>query len=140
MKTARALQAAFGIAAYVRTQGPIGLDAESEPEPDVAVVPGTVEDYGRVHPSRAVLVVEVSESSLVLDREYKGSLYARGGVPEYWVLNLIDRVLEIYRDPGTDPPAAFGWRYTRTDALGPIDSVAPLAAPDASIAVPQLLP
>src|SRR5512138_284436 len=84
--TARALEAAFGPGWNVRTQGPIGLDEESEPEPDVAVVPGRPEDYGHAHPARAVLTVEVAESSLTMDRLRKGSLYARAGLPDYWVL------------------------------------------------------
>src|SRR5216117_2605584 len=76
LKTARALEAAFGPGWVVRTQGPIGLDEDSEPEPDIAVVPGSPDDYGRAHPSRAALTVEVAESSLALDRQRKGSLYA----------------------------------------------------------------
>lgn len=140
VKTARALHTAFGAAWYVRTQGPIGLDDESEPEPDVAVVPGMVEDYGRAHPSRAALIVEVADASLAIDRQYKGSLYARAGVADYWVVNLVDRVLEVYREPQGDSAAAFGWRYTRSDTLGPAASVTPHAAPAASVPVSQLLP
>jgi Uma2 family endonuclease len=140
VKTARALQVAFGAAWYVRSQGPIGLDDESEPEPDVAVVPGTVEDYGRAHPSRAALIVEVAETSLAVDRQYKGSLYARAGVPDYWILNLVDRVLEVYREPLADSAAEFGWRYTRSDTLGPTAGVTPLAASAANVLVSQLLP
>src|SRR5262249_3452433 len=76
-KTAKALQEAFGPGWYARMQGPMGLDDESEPEPDVAIVPGSPDDYSRAHPARAVLTVEVAESSLALDRRHKGSLYAR---------------------------------------------------------------
>src|SRR5262249_51217127 len=90
-KTARVLEEAFGAGWTVRTQGPIGLDDDSEPEPDVAVVPGSPDDYGLAHPSRPVLTVEVAESSLELDRRRKGSLYARAGLPDYWLLNLVDR-------------------------------------------------
>jgi Uma2 family endonuclease len=72
-----ALRVAFGPGWLVRSQGPIALDDESEPEPDVAVAHGSRRDYSRAHPARPVLVVEVAESSLALDREYKGSLYAR---------------------------------------------------------------
>jgi Uma2 family endonuclease len=61
----------------VRAAGPIGLDDDSEPEPDVAVVPGDPDDYSRAHPSRPVLTLEVAESSLASDRRRKGSLYAR---------------------------------------------------------------
>src|SRR5678815_4691354 len=82
VKTARALEAAFGPGWHVRTQGPIGLDDDSEPEPDVAVVSGVPDDYSRAHPSRPVLTVEVADSSLAADRERKGGLYARAGLPE----------------------------------------------------------
>jgi Uma2 family endonuclease len=139
-KTARALAAAFGPGWDVRTQGPIGLDDDSEPEPDVAVVPGSVDDYGSAHPSRPVLTVEVAESSLAVDRLHKGSLYARAGLRDYWVLNLIDRALEVYRDPAPDSAAPFGWRYARSEVLDASAHVVPLAAPGASIAVAPLLP
>lgn len=139
-KTARVLDAAFGAGWTVRTQGPIGLDEESEPEPDVAVVSGSPDDYGRAHPSRPVLTVEVAESSLAVDRQLKGSLYARAGLADYWVLNLVDRVLEVYREPAADGAAPFGWRYGRRDVLDVAARVTPLAAPGSSIAVEQLLP
>jgi len=139
-KTARVLDVAFGAGWTVRTQGPIGLDEESEPEPDVAVVSGSPDDYGRAHPSRPVLTVEVAESSLAVDRQLKGSLYARAGLADYWVLNLVDRVLEVYREPAADGAAPFGWRYGRRDVLDAAARVTPLAAPGSSIAVAQLLP
>ena len=139
-KTAKALEAAFGPGWEVRTEGPIGLDDDSEPEPDVAVVPGSPDDYGRAHPSRPVLTVEVAEASLAADRQRKGSLYARAGLADYWVLNLVDRVLEVYREPVTDSVAPFGWRYARSEVLDIAARVTPLAAPASSVAVSQLLP
>jgi Uma2 family endonuclease len=140
LKTAKALEAAFGPGWVVRTQGPIGLDEDSEPEPDIAVVPGSPDDYGRAHPSRAALTVEVAESSLALDRGHKGSLYARAGLRDYWVLNLVDRVLEVYREPVPDSAAPFGWRYGRSEVFDPSARVTPLAAPGSSISVSQFLP
>ena len=140
MKTAKALEAAFGPGWEVRPQGPIGLDDDSEPEPDVAVVPGGPDDYATAHPARPVLTVEVSESSLAFDREHKGSLYARAGMADYWVLNLVDRVLEVYREPVRDAAAPFGWSYARAEVLVASARVAPLAAPGASIPVSRLLP
>lgn len=139
-KTAKALEAAFGAGWEVRTEGPIGLDDESEPEPDVAVVAGSPDDYSRAHPSRPVLTVEVAESSLALDRRHKGSLYARAGLADYWVLNLVDRVLEVYRAPVADAAAPFGWRYAGREVLDAFARVSPLAAPQSSVSVSQLLP
>jgi Uma2 family endonuclease len=139
-KTAKALEAAFGPGWDVRMEGPIGLDAESEPEPDVAVVPGSLDDYAREHPSRPVLTVEIAESSLALDRRHKGSLYARAGLADYWILNLVDRVLEVYRAPVADTAAPFGWRYSEREVLDAFARVTPLAAPQSSISVTQLLP
>ena len=140
MKTAKALEAAFGPGWEVRPQGPIGLDDDSEPEPDVAVVPGGPDDYATAHPARPVLTVEVSESSLAVDRKHKGSLYARAGLADYWVLNLVDRVLEVYREPVRDAAAPFGWRYARAEVFFASAQVTPLAAPGASIPVSRLLP
>ena len=139
-KCARALEAAFGPGWDVRTQGPIGLDDESEPEPDVAVVPGNLDDYRSEHPSRPVLTLEVSLSHLAIDRARKGSLYARAGLADYWVLNLVNRTLEVYREPVVDAEAPFGWRYARREVFAASGRVAPLAAPTAPVAVADLLP
>jgi len=140
LKTARALEVAFGAGWMVRTQGPIGLDDDSEPEPDVAVVRGSLEDYRAAHPSRPALTVEVSESSLHSDRERKGSAYARAGLADYWIINLIDRVLEVYREPAADPSSPFGWRYARRAVFRPPAEVRPLGLPTAAIRVADLLP
>jgi len=135
-----ALRAAFGAGWQVRGQGPVALDEESEPEPDVAVVPGSFRDYAAAHPSRPVLVVEVSESSLALDRHHKGSLYARAGLDDYWIVNLVDPVLEVYRDPVGDLAASFGWRYQSVEVLERGAFVSPLALPGARIRVADLFP
>ena len=135
-----ALRTAFGPEWRVRVQLPIALDDESEPEPDVSVAPGPLREDSEAKPSRLVLVVEIAQSSLTLDREYKASLYARARVPEYWIVNLVDRVLEVYREPGADPAAPYGWCYTALLRLGPADWVSPLAAPGARIPVADLLP
>jgi len=139
-KTARALDAAFGSGWDIRQEAPLALDEESEPEPDVAVVPGQPDDYALAHPSRAVLTVEVAESSLRVDRLHKGSLYARAGLVDYWVLNLGARVLEVYREPVPDAASPFGWRYARREAFDVTAQVTPLAAPGSTIPVSRLLP
>lgn len=135
-----ALRAALGPGWLVRSQGPVALTEDSEPEPDVAVIRGSRRDYSRAHPARPALVVEVAESSLSLDRQHKGSLYARGGVADYWILNLVDQVLEIYREPIPDPTSRFGWRYASAEMRVPGTSAAPLAAPESRIPVVSLLP
>ena len=135
-----ALRAAFGRGWQIRGQGPLALDEESEPEPDVAVVPGTFRDYVAGHPSRPVLVVEISESSLALDRDHKGSLYARAGLADYWIVNLAEQSLEVHRDPGADPAAPFGWRYRSVEVLRSEAFVSPLALSSASIRVRDVLP
>ena len=124
----------------VRLQAPVSLDDESEPEPDLVVVPGRPGDYRASHPAHPALVVEVAESSLDFDRTRKGSLYARAAVPDYWVVNLVDGVVEVYRDPEPDASAAFGWRYRSVTRLTPPATVAPLAFSGQHIAVADLLP
>lgn len=135
---ARVLDAAFGPAWHVRLQAPLALDDDSEPEPDVAIVSGEPRDYLRHHPSTAALVVEVADSSLRLDRRVKAALYAQARLPEYWIANLVDGVLETYRDPG--PDAASGWAYHIRRVLDRSQIVVPLLAPAARISVGDLLP
>ncbi len=134
------LRVCFGPGWIVRVQMPIALDDDSEPEPDVAVVPGTRRDYELTHPSRPALLVEVAESSLDDDRGDKAGLYARAGVPEYWIVNLVDRVLEVHREPAASPDVPSAWSYRAVTSLGPGASVAPLARPGALIEVAALLP
>ena len=124
----------------VRLQSPMALDDESEPEPDLVVVSGSLADYDRAHPDGAALVVEVAESSLAFDREHKASAYARAGIQDYWIVNLVDRVLEVHRDPVADPVAVFGWRYRSITTLGPPAAITPLAFPAGQIRIADLLP
>jgi len=135
-----ALRAAFGSGWVVRGQSPIALDYESEPEPDVAVVPGTRRDYREGHPQRPVLIVEIADSSLVADRQIKGSLYARAGVTDYWIVNLVDHRVEVYRDPMPDSAAPYGWAYRSVEHQGRGTVIAPLALPVAVVAIADLLP
>jgi Uma2 family endonuclease len=136
----RVLTTAFGPGWYIRPQMPVALDDESEPEPDVSVVAGDPRDYSDGHPERPVLVVEVGLSRLRFDRRHKGSLYARAGIADYWIVNIPDQRLEVYRDREPDARSPFRWRYGRTVVLGPDERVSPLALPAASIAVSDLLP
>jgi Uma2 family endonuclease len=124
----------------IDSQLPIALDDESEPEPDVAVVPRDAGAYRDAHPSRAVLVVEVADTSYRVDHEYKTSLYARGGIPECWIVDLAHDTLEVHRHPEASPAAPCGWRYRAGETLRPPAAVTPLVAPDHSIPVVNLLP
>src|SRR5262245_32810072 len=135
-----ALRAALPSGWIVRNQQSVSLDDESEPEPDLAVVPGRPWDYRYAHPQRPALTVEVADSSLQFDRQQKGSLYARAGIEDYWIVNLVNRVVEIYRDPGPDPAAPYGWRYRSVVSAAPPAVVAPLAFASSLIAVADLLP
>jgi Uma2 family endonuclease len=137
--TADVLRSAFGRGFHVRTQVPLNLGEASEPEPDLAVVPGAPRDYPE-HPTTALLVVEISEMTLPIDRGRKASLYARGGIADYWILNLVDRQLEVLRTPVPDAAQSYGFGYQDVTILAPADSVAPLAAPAARITVADLLP
>src|SRR5262245_26927161 len=134
-----ALRRALGPDWDVRPQLPVALDDDSEPEPDVAVVPGSYRDYRAAHPSRPALLVQVADTTLGADRR-KSSLYARAGVPEYWIVNLTDQVLEVYREAVTSESSRFGWTYAETHVLRRGETIAPLAAPGAQVAVDDLLP
>ena len=130
---------AFGPGWHPRLQMPLALDDESEPEPDVAVVTGAPRDYLDAHPATAALVVEVAESSLRLDR-VKSGLYARAGIQDYWIANLVDRTLEVHREPHSAAVSTHGRVYRFVELLHPPATVAPLASPTALIRVADLLP
>lgn len=136
----RALEHAFGRGYHARDQLPVALDDLSEPEPDVAIVRGSDRAYRDAHPTTPALVLEVSEGSLVRDRLMKGGLYARAGIREYWIVNLVDEVLEVYRAPVRAPGRRYGWKYASVRLLKPHAVVRPLAAPRARVRVADLLP
>jgi Uma2 family endonuclease len=135
-----ALRRVFGRGWHVRVQLPVALDDDSEPEPDVTVVRGSPRDYLDEHPARPALIVEVAQSSLGFDRRRKGGVYARAGIAEYWIVNLVAGALEVYRRPVRSAAARYGWKYRSVRVLKRGASVAPLAAPTARVAVADLLP
>ncbi len=124
---------------HIRNQQGFNAGLDTDPGPDLAVVVGTARDYTR-HPTTAVLVVEVANSSLAYDRRQKAHIYAAAGVPEYWVLDVVGRQLLVFRDPVTDPAAERGHRYATQTTLGETDHVSPAAVPAASVLVRDLLP
>ena len=135
-----ALRRVLGPEWQLDSQLPIALDDESEPEPDVAVVPRDPRAYLDAHPSRPVLVVEVADSSYRVDHTYKASLYARARVPECWIIDLRHEAVEVHRDPEASPDAPYGWRYRSVQVLRPPAAVAALIAPARAIPVADLLP
>ena len=135
-----ALRPYFGAGWLLAMQLPLALDDMSEPEPDFSIVRGSLADLRHGHPRHAALIVEVAESSLAIDRGHKATLYARAGILEYWIVNLVDRTLEVHREPFAAPETAAGWRYGDVRSLGPGETVSPVAAPGARIPVADLLP
>ena len=106
----------------------------------MAVVAGSPRDYRDAHPSTALLIVEVADASLAFDRIVKARLYARSRIQEYWVLNLVESVLEVHRRPARDEAAEMPAQYSAVDRLASGDHVAPLARPERSLPVRDLLP
>ncbi len=136
---ARVLEDVLKDGYVIRWQMPLALSEHSEPEPDVAVVQGSVRDYTRQHLAIAVLVVEVFDTSLGYDRTTKAALYAEAGIAEYWIINLRDSQIEAHRQP--QPTAeGYGYRYAETVALSNMESITPRAAPAVSISIEDLLP
>jgi len=117
------LQAAFGDHVTIRVQAPLILGKNSEPEPDLAVVTGQPLQYVTHHPTTALLVVEIAETSLTYDRSTKAQLYAEHLIPEYWIVNIPDRQVEVFRSP-----AKTG--YEMHTILSADDSIFPLHAPE----------
>jgi len=118
----------------VGPRNPFNLDERSQPEPDLVLLDPACNTLRR-HPTPAEIfvVIEVSDSTVAYDRKDKGPAYARNGVREYWMLNLDENVLEVFREPSAD-----GYRDTRV--LGRDDTIAPLAFPDLTLRVGDFLP
>ena len=136
-----AVEPLFRSGFWIREQLPMNMGPTSEPEPDISVVPGGPRDYvGTGHPRTAALLVEVSETTLRFDRRRKGSLYAAAGIQDYWIVNLIDRHVEIHRQPIADASQPHGFRYADVVPLKPGQSMSPLAAAGQQVAVNDLLP
>jgi Uma2 family endonuclease len=136
LNTIGILNGVFG-SDFLRPQLPLNVPGESDPEPDVAITehPKT---YYRDHPVTAILVVEIADSSVYLDRR-KANLYATAGVQDYWVVNLNTRRLEVFRKPVADSSQDFGHRYAEAFELAEAEIVSPLARPAAKIQVKALL-
>ncbi|TVQ51904.1 MAG: Uma2 family endonuclease [Spirulina sp. DLM2.Bin59] len=130
---ARYLEQLLAGRAEVRFNGPITL-ADSEPEPDVAIVRLPESAYNTRHPGAEDIfwVIEVAKTSLQQDLEIKAQIYARAGIREYWIVDLTHHTLIVLRDPQGD-------RY-QCHTEHQEGAIAPLAFPDITIALGQLLP
>ena len=137
---AEAMRVVFGGGGYrFRIQQPLDLGRRNQVEPDMAILRGSPRDVPS-HPSTALLVIEISDTTLRKDRVIKSHLYARAGIPDYWIVNLVDRQLEIRRQPGPDPSRRGRFTYADVTIVAATGTATPLAAPRAVIAVADLLP
>ena len=120
---------------FVSTQDPIHLDNYSEPEPDIIIAQGTVLNYADHHPypSEIHLVVEVADSTLKQDCEIKDKLYAQAGIADYWVIDLKNRQIHIFRNPTTTG-------YTSHLILSEPSEISPLAFPHITLSLTAILP
>jgi Uma2 family endonuclease len=134
---ATALENALGdrSAVFVSTQDPIRLDNFSEPEPDLAIVKGSILDYDQAHPGAEdiYLVIEIADSTLKQDCEVKDKLYARSNITEYWVVDINNRQVRIFRDP---TPTVYGSQLILTET----HSISPLAFPEIALSIDSILP
>ena len=128
------LRAVLPASARLRSQNPVHLGLRAEPDPDLVIVKRREDGYRTEHPQPAdvLLLIEVADSSLVYDRQTKAPMYARAGIPELWIVNLIDRAIEVYRDP-----SPVGYQTVTVARRG--EDLQPLAFPDVSIAVSDVL-
>jgi Uma2 family endonuclease len=131
------MRAVFGPGWRIRVQLPLVLGLDTDPLPDLAIVAGNPRD-SLSHPTTATLVIEVSDTTLALDLTEKAELYATAGIADYWVVDVTGRRLMVFRDPA--PVASGVGAYQTHQTLGPADSIAPLAVPNSSIRVADLLP
>lgn len=125
----------LGRKVFVKSQDPICLSDDSEPEPDLVLAVRDPLAYSTHHPTAAevLLVIEIADSSLKYDLETKAPMYAKAGISEYWVLDVVERKLHVFRQPGE-------WEYQSQTILAETLEIAPLAFPDCPIAIRDLLP
>lgn len=134
-RTYKLLEKRIGNRAWISIQDPVKLNERSEPEPDVAVVKIDPLDYADHHPtpSEVYLIIEVADSSLKLDCETKGKAYAKAGISDYWVLDVVNRQLHVFRQPAEDG-------YESEEILSEEQTISPLEFPDLQIGVFEMLP
>ena len=124
----------------VRNQSPIDFSEDFETVPDIAIIKGKARDFRDAHPKTADLIIEISDTTLSYDRNRKASLYAKFRIQDYWILNLKNRTLEVYRRPVEDENTFYGFGYAEKLTFSEAEEVAPLAAPGAKIKIIDILP
>jgi len=131
----RRLNSLLGDRAVVSAQHPVRMDESSEPEPDVVLLQWRDDIYADHLPiaNDVLLLIEVSDTTLLYDRNVKLPLYASAGIPEVWIVDLQSGQLEVFTEPSSE-----GYASSRT--LGPGDSVSPSAFDDISLAVDDIIP
>ncbi|MBP3956656.1 Uma2 family endonuclease [Gemmata sp. G18] len=138
-RTDTAVRLAFGTGWRFRIQLPLVLNLHTDPVPDVAIIAGVL--TGNLdHPTTAALVIEVSDTTFDTDTTEKAELYATAGIRDYWVLDVANRQLHVFRAPQPLPTKLSATVYRAHTVLGPNDTISPLAAPNATIRVADLLP
>lgn len=135
----RLLVAAFDESYWLTVQSTVRLRRGDLPEPDLAVRPGPEKADPDFNPL-PFLTIEVSDTTLLYDQIVKSSLYAANGIQDYWVVNLIDRHVEVYRNPVPDTARRHGFRYASINTFSAGTKVSPLAAPQISFEVDRMLP
>lgn len=134
-RVSEALRAVLSDGTFVSVQLPLLVSEVSVPEPDVAIIAGRMSDYDAAHPTTALLVVEVADTTLVVDRLTKAAIYAAAGIPSYWIVNLRDDVVEVFTEP--DPSAR---RYRRRERVGRTERLKDPTFGEATVAVDDVLP
>ena len=135
----QALREAFGKQVFLSVQCPFDIGKATDPEPEIAIIEGSIRDFAGRGLTEAALIVEISDTTYSYDRREKASLYASAGVQDYWIVRLKTRQLEVRRQPVPDEAQPFGFGYSELTVHNSGAIVQPLAAPS-PVAVSALLP
>ena len=135
MRVSELLSEGVGKRAIVSVQGPVRLDEASEPEPDLMLLKRRDDFYAAAHPTPAdvLLLIEVSDATVAFDKNVKLPLYARSAIPEVWIVNLPDRMIEVYSAPS-------GLEYTESRSIGMDGTLSPACFEDVSLQVGAVIP
>ena len=138
----RLFLALLGQSHSIRAQSSLTINEFSNPQPDLCLALGSDSHYRNAHPepNAVALLIEVADTTLRFDLGPKSHLYAAAGIPDYWVLDINNRLLHVHRDPVSDEAAPRGFRYSTVQVLTETESVAPLAAPQTTIRIADMLP